>query len=269
MIDLHCHMLPAIDDGPTSLEGSLAMAKMAVADGITTTFCTPHIYPGLYENNAENIKRQVANLQLILNDKGINLTLNFGADVHLVPEVSAGIESGRIPLLGGSRYLLLEPSHHVRPPRFTDSVFRLISDGITPIITHPERLSWYGQHSDDFVAIAKSGAWLQVTSGALLGNFGAAAKRFSEQLIGEGWCDVLASDGHTTGRRAPVIGQARIRAAALVGEAEATAMVETRPGLVLNNRATSHSDRPPAHQVETSSSPLRAIISRVFGRGAT
>lgn len=268
MIDLHCHMLPAIDDGPTSLEGSLAMAKMAVADGITTTFCTPHIYPGLYENNAEDIKRRVANLQLILNDKGIALTLNFGADVHLVPEINAGIESGRIPLLGGSRYLLLEPSHHVRPPRFTESVFRLISDGITPIITHPERLSWYGQHTADFLAIARSGAWLQITSGALLGNFGPAAKRFSEQLIGEGWCDVIASDGHTTGRRAPIIAQAKQRAAELVGEAEATAMVETRPKLVLNNLLIDAAGRPPAHQSRASSGTLRAIIGRVFGRNA-
>jgi protein-tyrosine phosphatase len=268
VIDLHCHMLPAIDDGPTSLEGSLAMAKMAVADGITTTFCTPHIYPGLYENKADDIKRRVANLQLILNDKGIALTLNYGADVHLVPEINAGIESGRIPLLGGSRYLLLEPSHHVRPPRFTESVFRLISDGITPIITHPERLSWYGQHSDDFVAIAKSGAWLQVTSGALLGHFGPAAKRFSEQLIGDGWCDVLASDGHTTGRRSPVIADARERAAQLVDETEATAMVETRPNLVLNNLPTLPDARPPAHQARATSPSLRAIIRGVFGRNA-
>lgn len=261
-------MLPGIDDGPTSLEGSINMAKMAAADGIKTTFCTPHIYPGLYENTAENIKRHVANLQLILNDKGISLSLNFGADVHLVPEINAGIESGRIPLLGGSRYLLLEPSHHVRPPRFTESVFRLISDGITPIITHPERLSWYGQHTADFFSIARSGAWLQVTSGALLGSFGPAAMRFSEQLIGEGWCDVIASDGHTTGRRAPVIAAARKRAEALVGAVEAAAMVETRPNLVLNNLAISADARPPAHQVRSTPSALRAIIGKVLGRGA-
>lgn len=260
-------MLPGIDDGPQTLEGSLEMAKMAAADGITTTFCTPHIYPGLYENSAPNIRRAVANLQLILNDKGIRLALNYGADVHLVPEVQAGMESGRIPTLGGSRYLLLEPSHHVRPPGFGDAVFRIISSGVTPIITHPERLSWFGQHRDEFLALARGGAWLQVTSGALIGRFGEAAKRFSEQLVGEGWCDVLASDGHTTKRRAPVMSEARARAAALVGAEEAQRMTVGRQMFVLNNLPIPAQERPLAHQnVLNQSTGVRGIMQRWFSR---
>ena len=198
MIDLHCHMLPGIDDGAQTLPVALEMARMAAADGITTTFCTPHIYPGLYENSGPDIQRRVKNLQLVLRDKGVALNLNFGADAHLVPELLAGVSTCRVPTLGGSLYLLLEPPHHVRPPGFTDSVFRIITAGYTPILTHPERLSWYGAHVADFVDLAKSGAWLQVTGGALIGRFGKAAQRHAEQLVGEGWCDVLASDGHTT-----------------------------------------------------------------------
>ena len=100
MIDLHCHLLPGIDDGAQTLETSLEMARIAVADGITKIYCTPHIYPGLYENTGPDIKQRVAMLQLILQDKGIALELSFGADVHLVPEVPSGLADGRIPTLG-------------------------------------------------------------------------------------------------------------------------------------------------------------------------
>jgi protein-tyrosine phosphatase len=266
-------MLPGIDDGPSSLESSVAMARLAVDDGITTTFCTPHIYPGLYENDGPAIKRAVANLQLILNDKGIPLTLSFGADTHLVPEVLDGVASGRIPTLGGSKFLLLEPSHHVRPPGFTEAVFRIITSGYVPVITHPERLSWVGAHIDEFFALARSGAWLQVTSGALIGRFGAAAKRHAERFVGEGWCDVLASDGHTTGRRAPVMSEARIRAAELVGESEATAMTVTRPQHVLTNGANGAMPRPFAHREnmtqKTSSHRIIALLAnRLLGRSS-
>jgi protein-tyrosine phosphatase len=264
-------MLPGIDDGAQTLASSLEMARMAADDGVTTTFCTPHIYPGLYENRGPDIQHRVKNLQLILRDKGIPLELNFGADAHLVPELLEGVASGRVPTLGGSRYLLLEPPHHVRPPGFTESVFRVITAGYTPVITHPERLSWYGAHAQDFRNLAKSGAWLQVTGGALIGRFGAAAQRHAEKLVGEGWCDVLASDGHTTTRRAPILSAARARAAELVGQSEANAMTLDRPLLVVNQQTPLSVPRPPAHNLaQRDDSPMRTIMAsfanRLLGR---
>lgn len=264
MIDLHCHLLPGIDDGPPDLATSLAMARIAVDDGIDTIFCTPHIYPGLYENNGPDIQRRVANLQLILRDKGIALALNYGADAHLVPNMLPSVRSGKVPTLGGSRYLLLEPSHHVRPPRFREEVFALVAAGYTPVITHPERLTWVDDHYDDFVALAESGAWLQVTAGALLGRFGQAAQRFSEQFIEEGWTAVLASDAHTTNRRAPQMAEARERAAALVGVAEATRMVVERPQAVLDNLPAEQVHPVPA--LATQSAPNKGKIGGLISR---
>jgi protein-tyrosine phosphatase len=260
-------MLPGIDDGAQTLAVSLEMARMAADDGITTTFCTPHIYPGLYENKGPDIKRRVEHLQLILRDKGIPLMLNFGADAHLVPELLEGVSSGRVPTLAASRYLLLEPPHHVRPPGFTDSVFRVITAGYTPVITHPERLSWYGAHVEDFLSLARSGAWLQVTGGALIGRFGPVAQRHAEHLVADGWCDVLASDGHTITRRAPVLSAARARAAELVGSDEANAMTLDRPQLVLNYKSALSVPRPPAHtKAPQNRSPLRRIVGSLADR---
>jgi protein-tyrosine phosphatase len=236
MIDLHCHLLPGIDDGPKTLDVSIEMARIASKDGISQVFCTPHIYPGLYENNAADIQIRVAALQEEIRQRGISLALNFGADTHLVPGLLSQIKAKFVPTLGGSRYLLLEPSHHVRPLRFKESVFELIAAGIVPIITHPERLTWVEDHYDDFLDLTRSGAWLQLTGGALLGSFGRRAQNVSERLLGEGWVAVIASDAHTTARRAPRLAEAVDRAAQLVGEAEASRMVLARPQAVVQNQ---------------------------------
>ena len=255
MIDLHCHILPGIDDGAQTLETSLEMARIAVADGITKIYCTPHIYPGLYENTGPDIQHRVGQLQLILNDKGIALQLSYGADVHLVPEVPSGLVDGRIPTLGGSRYLLLEPSHHVCPPRFKESVFALIGAGYVPVITHPERLTWVEDHFDDFTSLARSGAWLQITGGALVGRFGKRVERLAERFVGEGWAAVLASDAHTTSRRAPLLAEAQRRAAQLVGTDEAWQMVRGRPAAVCADAPPSSVPLPPALGERESSNP--------------
>lgn len=262
MIDLHCHLLPGIDDGSPDIATSLTMARMACADGTTTIFCTPHIYPGLYENKAADIRRRVASLQVALHDKGIGLVLNYGADVHLVPNTLADLRSGLVPTLGGSRYLLLEPSHHVRPPRFRESVFELVANGVVPVLTHPERLTWAMDSYDEFLQLAKSGAWLQVTGGALLGTFGRQAKHLAERLVGDGWCAVLASDGHTTGRRAPLLAQATYRAAQLVGGSEAERMVRLRPQAVIDDVAPKEIPLPPA--LAATDNPVQGKISKLL-----
>jgi len=268
LIDLHCHLLPGIDDGPPDLPTTLAMARIAVADGIGTIFCTPHIYPGLYENTQPDIILRVDQLQTILHHENIPLQLSYGADTHLVPEVMDGLKTRRIPTLGGSRYLLLEPSHNVRPPRFTESVFELIGAGYVPVITHPERLTWVTDHKDDFYALAKSGAWLQITGGALLGNFGLRVQKISERFVGDGWTAVLASDAHTTNRRAPVLAEAERRAAQLVGAVEASRMVRERPQAVIDNAPPGSVSLPPALLTPNTRNQgkIQGVMARWFGR---
>ena len=142
MIDLHCHLLPGVDDGSKNLAMSLDMARMACADGITTVVCTPHILPTVYENTGPEIKRSVTLSQQALSSADIPLNLLSGADVHMVPDLLSGLKEGRILTLAGSRYLLLEPPHHVMPPQLSECIFKLQSAGYVAILTHPERLSW-------------------------------------------------------------------------------------------------------------------------------
>lgn len=238
MIDLHCHMLPGIDDGAPDREVALAMARCAVADGITVTACTPHIYPGLYDNNREGIARAILAFQQVLDEEGIALKLVIGADTHLAPDLSASIREGRVPTLNGSRYLLLEPPHHSVPPRFEESVFNLRTAGIIPVITHPERLSWIESHYASFQKLVHGGAWMQITAGSLTGRFGKRPKYWGERMIDEGLVHILATDSHHIDRRPPMLAEGREAAAKRVGEAESWHMVRTRPQGVLDDASS-------------------------------
>ena len=235
MIDIHSHILPGIDDGAKTLADSLEMARIAVADGIHTMACTPHIYPGMYMNDGPGIIRAIASLQAELDQEGIALKLVAGADVHLVPGLLDGLKSGRVPTLNASRYFLLEPSHTTPPPHFEGSVFNLIAAGYTPIITHPERLVWIESHYPVFLRLIEQGAWMQVTAGALTGHFGARAKYWGERFIGEGHTHILATDAHSTGRRKPQLSAAMEMAEAALGKELAVKLVLDRPDAVLNN----------------------------------
>lgn len=235
MIDLHSHILPGIDDGSKSLEMSLAMARIAVDDGITMMACTPHIYPGMYMNDKAGITAARDALQATLDEHAIALQLTTGADVHLVPGLLEGLRAGTVPTLHNTRYLLLEPSHHVAPPRFAESVFQLVAAGYVPVITHPERLTWVEDNFQVFVDLTQQGAWMQVTAGALTGVFGPRAKYWGERFVGEGLTHIIATDAHSAGRRIPVMSEARAIAERLLGREEAQLMVVGRQELLLKD----------------------------------
>jgi protein-tyrosine phosphatase len=236
MIDLHSHILPGVDDGAKDMEMALEMARIAVADGIHTMACTPHIYPGMYMNDAAGIALARARLQAELDERGIALKLVVGADVHLVPGLLDGLRAGLIPTLHGSRYLLLEPSHTTPPPRFEDLVFNLVAAGYTPIITHPERLTWIENHYPVFVRLIQQGAWMQLTAGAFTGVFGPRAKYWADRFVVDGHAHILATDAHSAGRRRPQLTPALEVVRRLVGVDAATQLVVNRPQAILDDR---------------------------------
>ncbi|NDK38733.1 capsular biosynthesis protein [Pseudoxanthomonas gei] len=235
MLDLHCHLLPGIDDGAVDLDMALEMARMAVADGIRTVACTPHIYPGMYDNSGDGIRTAIAAFRLDLAAHDIDLQLVEGADVHLDQGLSESIRAGRIPTLAGSRYLLLEPPHHVAPPRFEETVFQLMVAGYIPVITHPERLSWIEGHYEVFQRLVKAGSWMQITAGSVTGRFGKRPQYWAERMLDEGLVHILATDAHHPRRRPPLLAEGRDAAARRVGEQEATHMVFTRPQGIVDN----------------------------------
>ena len=226
MIDLHCHILPGIDDGAPDLATAINMARAFAADGVTIVACTPHILPGLYHNSGPQIRQATAQLQRVLTEHDIPLHLVTGADNHVVPDFLAELRSGKLLSLADTRYVLVEPPHHVAPPRLEELFFSLIAAQYVPILTHPERLTWISSNYAAIIRLNTAGTWFQITAGSLAGDFGRNARYWAERLLDEGKVHLLATDAHDLKKRPPNLGRGRELAARRVGDAEAENLVE-------------------------------------------
>ena len=235
MIDLHCHILPGVDDGAPDLATSLDMARAFVADGVTTVAATPHILPGLYHNSGPQIRQAIASLQQSLLDEAVPLRIVAGADNHVVQNFVGGLRSGHLLSLADSRYVLVEPPHHVMPVRLDEMFFDLTVAGFVPILTHPERLTWIKGHYDVIQKLAAAGVWMQITAGSLIGAFGRGPKYWAERMMDDGIVHILATDAHDVSRRPPNLSQGREAAIKRVGAEAAEHLVLTRPQGILEN----------------------------------
>ncbi len=252
MIDLHSHILPALCDGSPNINTSLKMAQIAVNDGITVQACTPHIYPGLYNNNYEIIYSAMEELQFKLNARSIPLKLVIGADVHMVPEVMEGLKSRRIPTLNNSRYFLLEPNHHIPVPRFVEQAVAFVEAGYIPLITHPERLRWLNNESySQFITVAKMGVWIQLTAGAIEGKFGRYARYWANRFLKDGVVHVVSTDSHGDKYRPPILSKALLLVAKIVGKKEANRIFYERTQAVVDNLPVEEVVMPSGLQIST------------------
>jgi len=263
LIDLHCHLLPGLDDGAKDLNAALAMARMAAADGITTAACTPHILPGVYNNSGPAIIAATARLQHEIDQAGIPLQLVSGADVHIAPDLTVRLAGGQALTINRSRYLLLEPPHHVLPPRMEDHIFGLQTAGYVPIITHPERLSWTEKHYPLIQRLVYSGNLMQLTAGSLMGRFGRRAQYWAERMLDDGLCHLLATDAHDPQQRAPQLSDAREFVARRLGAEEASKLVLGRPHAILANANPIELPPPPGAPVPA---PTRSTWGSFFKR---
>lgn len=265
MIDLHCHLLPGCDDGASNIEVSIEMARLAAADGISELACTPHITPGLYFNDAEGISRGVTDLQAVLDDAGIALKLVVGADVHVAPDLLAKLKAGVVPTIGGTRYFLLEPPHHVVPPRFVPFCRGLLDSGYVPVLTHPERLTWIRSHFDLIEAVNDAGVLMQVTAGSLTGTFGRTALYYAEKFLSERRVDLIASDGHNLGTRPPILSAAYSEVERRLGTDLADELFVVTPSRMLRNEPID----PKGRNVERNAAKMPDVNGKpasIFGR---
>jgi protein-tyrosine phosphatase len=196
MIDIHCHILPGIDDGAQSLSDSLAMAKQAVEQGIHTIVATPHHKNSRYENPQQFIIDRVKQLNEIIHLEKIDLKIIAGQEVRIYGEMIQGYEMGEILPVNHSPYLLVEfPSNHV--PRYTEKLFyELQMKGLVPVIVHPERNQEIIERPDILYTLVKKGALTQVTAASVNGDFGKKIKNLSLQLIDANLTHFIASDAH-------------------------------------------------------------------------
>lgn len=237
MIDLHCHLLPGIDDGPETLEEALAMARLAVANGITEAYVTPHIHVGRWDNELAGIARAVETHRAELARAGIPLVLGFAAEVRLAYEVTPLIEAGKVPFLGeldGFKVMLLELPHSHVPVGSDKFVTWLLKRGIRPMIAHPERNKDIMRDAAKIRPFVLEGCLLQLTADALSGGFGEICAARAIEFLEQGWVTVLASDAHDIVTRPPRLEAGLEVARRILGREEAQSLVDAMPRRIVH-----------------------------------
>ncbi|NNE05759.1 MAG: capsular biosynthesis protein [Xanthomonadales bacterium] len=232
MIDLHCHLLPGIDDGAGDLATALDMARMAVADGITHAVLTPHLHGGRWDNRAAEVKGHCEAFARALTEHDIPLEVSYSAEVRIGPEILSWIPAGDIRFLGsweGRKVLLLELPHGQIPPGSDKLTGWLLNNGIQPMIAHPERNKFVLRDLAAIEPFVEQGCLLQVTAGSVAGGFGEPARERAIELLARNWVTILASDAHSSQWRPPVLSEGREAASAVVGEDQAWQLVHGRP----------------------------------------
>jgi protein-tyrosine phosphatase len=198
MIDIHCHILPGLDDGAESLEVACAMAEMAIADGVTHVIGTPHANE-TYPFSPELIRKRCGELQSMFEGR---LTLATGCDFHLSFENLQDIQHAATRYtLNQRNYLLVEFAAYSIPPSMDQALHQLQLAGLRPVITHPERNPLIRTQPERLYQWLRQGCYSQVTAGSLHGSWGSAAKDAARRWLDCGAVHFLASDAHNTTSR--------------------------------------------------------------------
>ncbi len=246
MIDIHCHLLPGIDDGPSSVEMSLELARQAVANGVSHAVITPHIHHGRWDNSLNGIKGALEKFRQVVRAESIPLTLGFAAEVRIGPELLTMLPAKQIPMMGfwNSHAVMLLEMPHSHFYVGTDKFVRwLLKHNVLPMIAHPERNKEVMNRLDKLQPLIDLGCLIQITAGSVIGQFGTKAQRCAEELLQMGVVTVIASDAHHPVRRPVNLAEGRDAVAAIVGEKQAKTMVYDNPLKIVGSQFLVRSER--------------------------
>ena len=238
MIDIHCHILPHIDDGPFSWSVSLNMCRQAVANGINTIIATPHTFNGVYHNKPKDIEEKVKILNQKIKENNIPLKILPGSEVHLSADVIEAIKKKEILTLNKSNYILLEFPHTQIPLHIEEILFQIQIMGITPIISHVERNLKFQQKPSLLSQLIQKGALAQITAASLCGFFGPIAKKIAQKFLSEELVYSIASDAHSDSEegRGSFFSQALKEASKIIGHQSTLKLVKTNPQKIILNQ---------------------------------
>jgi protein-tyrosine phosphatase len=237
MVDLHCHILPGIDDGAATMEESVAMAESAIADGITHVVATPHS-SSHYHFDFSHVGQLRDELQKTVGER---LKIATGCDFHLNPENLAALhQDPRQYCINQRDYLLLEFNEFSIPPSMDQTLHEIQLAGVQPVITHPERNGILRTRPERLKKWVRQGCYAQVTGGSLTGVFGAGAQQDALRWIREGLIHFVASDAHNTRKRPLRLQPAYDVVVDQFGQEKARALFQDNPLAAFEGRELPH-----------------------------
>lgn len=242
MIDIHSHILPAIDDGSRSVEESLAMGRQEFEGGTTVIFATPHVYTNADFAKSDSFVQRVADLQGIFDEESVGLKIVQGAEVFPMMEILDALGAGHPISLGGKKkHILLDLPLGQSPMILDKLTFELLANGITPILAHPERTAPVQQSLEILIPYLERGVLCQVNAGSLFGKYGQQAQKRANDILNLRWAQFLASDMHRPSSKGAILRYAKSQLAGTPFEYIEQLTVHN-PGLVLAGKGVPEID---------------------------
>ena len=198
LIDIHCHILPKVDDGPDSVEESLKILKDMRRQGIQHVIVTPHYRPEMFEPSMKRVIYSYRHLRDIAYEMGVSMSL--GCEYYRNEQIIDHMDNRKRPSMAGSRYVLIEFSMNDLFPTVRNYVYELVTHGYQPIVAHVERY-FCCQKMEKIQELKDMGALIQVNAGSVLGEEGWKLKKFCLELMKKDLIDFIASDTHNTSDR--------------------------------------------------------------------
>lgn len=245
MVDLHCHLLPGIDDGSKNMDISLRLAREAVENGVTHALLTPHHMNGRFVNHKQDVIQLTHEFRKQLQTHDIPLTVFPGQEVRINGQLIEALDKDDILFADeDNRYLMLEfPDDDV--PHYTNQmIFELQQRGITPVIVHPERNTKIMSHPELLYQLLQKGCLSQITASSYVGTFGNKVGDFSKRLIENGQGYVFASDAHNLPGRKYEMRQAFEKMSREFGQALADQYADNSRSIINGENVPANNIRP-------------------------
>jgi protein-tyrosine phosphatase len=261
MIDLHTHILPGVDDGVKTMDDAVEFARVAAADGVSTVVATPHYREGFFVNARPEVLAGVDALNARLRADKVPIVVLPGAEVHISADLVTKVQSRHaLTLADNGRTVLFELSMTQYPLDLENLVFQMRLAGLQILFAHPERIRYFQDDVRRYEAVIRLGAYGQITTGSVTGVFGEDVVEFSEELSRKRLVHVVASDGHNTRGRPPVLSRSLAQLGSWIGEDFARRMTDEFPKAFIEGRD------PDIPQAEEPAVRRRSFMSRLFRR---
>ena len=235
MVDIHSHILPNIDDGASSMEESIQMLEASIASGVDAIVATPHLYPGTYVAPTEERDKRLKALRAEVQQRELPIEIIAGRECLFSPAIyDYEKDLGKLTINDNGKYLLIESPMQEIPKYVTQMIFDIQVQGVTPIIAHVERYTDIISDPNLALKYIDVGCLMQVNIGSVSGRYGEAVRRTANILLTHRMVHIVASDMHSP--NSLTLGGGFEALSEIVGEAEASRLVEERPRAVIQNR---------------------------------
>ena len=235
LTDIHCHVLPGVDDGSRNTDKSVAMLRMMYDEGIRRAILTPHYHKGYMEADIDTMRQRFEGLRKAAeaDGKAANIELYLGCEVYYYPSAVSWLAEGTVPTMAGSDYVLTEFGYTLDKRSIEDGITGLVNAGYIPIIAHIERYEDLAGDVDCVEGLIERGAYVQINSEALTGS--RRTRRFVKKLLDNEMVHFVATDAHGTGHRAPELARASAYIAKHYGEDYHDRLFDSNPSAILAN----------------------------------